>query len=152
MKKTILMLVAVVSLFACRQKKVELSGDEDVQQEVSTTPQQNCYQYINGKDTAMFTLNTDGKKATGDLSYSWFQKDKNIGTITGEFHGDTIIANYNFTSEGKQSMRQVVFLKQGDKLTEGVGEVELDGANTLYRDLSMLTFEETVVLTKVPCK
>ena len=146
------MLVAVASLFGCRQKKVELSGDEEVQQEVYITPQQNCYQYIKGQDTATLTLNTDGKKATGDLSYSWFQKDKNKGTIDGEFHGDTIIANYNFSSEGKQSMRQVVFLKQGDKLTEGVGEVELDGDNTLYRDLSMLTFEKTVVMTKVPCK
>lgn len=152
MKKLLLMVFVLLSLFACRQKTVELAGDTDPEEEMRSAKEQNCYQYIKGRDTATITLNTNGKKASGDLAYSWFEKDINTGTIDGELHGDTIIANYNFTSEGKQSMRQVVFLQKGDKLIEGVGEIKIDGKNTLYQDLSMLSFEGTIVMSKVPCK
>ena len=78
--------------------------------------------------------------------------DKNAGTIAGEMRGDTLIANYTFTSQGKQSVREVVFLKKGNKFLEGVGEVTLDGPKTLFADRSKLTFGESVVFSKVACK
>lgn len=153
MKKIVLVGVIAASLFACRQKKTAVIAQaSDVELEIPAAPTKTCYQYIKDKDTATMTLNMTGKKGSGDLAYHWFQRDKNFGTFEGEFHGDTLIANYNFTAEGKQSMQQVVFLKRGETLIEGVGEVKIDGGNTLYRDLSMLTFEDTTVFAKVNCK
>ena len=152
MKKALFMVLAVTILFACRQKTVVLAGDTDPEEEMLSTTKQNCYQYIKGRDTASLNLTVTGKNASGDLAYSWFQKDKNTGTIDGRLHGDTIIANYKFMSEGKESIRQVVFLNQGDKLVEGVGEIKLEGNNTMYQDLSMLNFDGTIVMRKVPCK
>ncbi len=170
MKQTFVLILAITLLFACREKTA-VSGenvDEQTSQQIDTSEQlinktavepettmatgKTCYQYIKGKDNAKLSLKIDGKMASGDLAYSWFQKDKNTGTIAGKMYGDTLVANYIFTSEGTRSVREVVFLKKGDKLLEGIGEVTLDGDKTLFMDRSRLTFGESVVFIKVACK
>ena len=170
MKQTLVLILAMTLLFACRQKTAVTGEkiDEQTSERTDTIEQTNekiavepettlatgktCYQYIKGKDNAKLSLKIEGKKASGDLAYSWFQKDKNTGTINGEMRGDTLIANYTFASEGKQSVREVVFLKKGDRLLEGVGEVTLDGPRTLFADRSKLVFGESVVFSRVACK
>jgi len=86
------------------------------------------------------------------LSYSLFEKDSNKGTISGEVKGDTILAEYNFDSEGMRSTREVVFLKRDRKLYEGFGEVEEKNGKTVFKDRSKLKFGDAIVFSLTDCK
>ena len=82
-------------------------------------PTTDCYLLVNTKDTVSLKIITDKNKVSGDLLYHYFEKDRNTGTIKGEMIGDTLFGTYTFMSEGKESKREVVFLKKGDELREG---------------------------------
>ena len=111
-----------------------------------------CYQYIKNRDTATLTLKTIDNKLTGTLGYNLYEKDKNAGTIAGVVKGDTIIANYTFQSEGKTSIREVAFLKKGDQLAEGFGDVQEVKGETKFKDLSKLNFDGLMTFGKIDCK
>ena len=111
-----------------------------------------CYQYIKNRDTANLSINIIDSTITGILSYNLYEKDKNAGTIVGIVKGDTILADYTFQSEGSKSVREVVWLKQGDKLVEGFGDIEEMNGKTKFKDLSKLKFDSSLVFTKSDCK
>ena len=77
------------------------------------------------------------------------EKDKNSGNFTGELQEGILIANYTFKSEGKESIRQVAFKVNGDKLIEGYGELNNDG--TAFKDLNNISFTSKMPLTKTDC-
>jgi len=138
---------------ACRQKTRVTGEKQSSDSSVNgATTSQNCYTYVKGKDTAMLTLLTTGKVSTGELEYKWFEKDRNKGMIEGEMYGDTLVASYTFNSEGQQSVRQVAFLKKGDQLLEGTGDVADMNGKVQFKDLSKLSFGKSVVFQKVACK
>jgi len=151
--KFICVLMLSVFLFACQQR-TKVTGEKSKTDTTGTIPVavQSCYAYIKGKDTAELTLITTGIVSTGELSYKWFEKDRNMGSIEGEMHGDTLIANYTFNSEGQQSVRQVVFLKKGNQLLEGFGEVEEKNGKTQFKDLKKVDFSQPITFEKVACK
>lgn len=111
-----------------------------------------CYQYIKNRDTATLSIKTEDNKVTGTLGYNLYEKDKNAGTITGLVKGDTIITNYTFQSEGQTSVREVVFLKQGDLLKEGFGDVQEVKGEVKYKDLTKLKFDGSMAFSKIDCK
>jgi hypothetical protein len=111
-----------------------------------------CYAYIKNRDTALLTLRVAGEEITGDLSYKLYEKDSNKGTIAGEIKGDTIIAEYDFNSEGTRSIREIVFLKKDGKLYEGFGEVQEKGTKTIFKNRANLKFEEGLVFDSADCK
>ena len=78
-------------------------------------------------------------------------KDKNDGTIMGSMHGDTLIAHYKFMSEGKQSVRQIAFLRRGNAFVEGYGDMEQKGDSMIFSRSDSLSFNGTIVLEQVPC-
>ncbi len=152
--KAIWMLIISVCLFGCEQR-TRVTGEKDKSDTTAgkiPVAEQTCYTYIKGKDTARLSLITTGIVSTGELDYKWFEKDKNMGAIEGEMHGDTLIANYTFSSEGKQSVRQVVFLKKGDQFLEGFGDVEEKNGKTQFKDLKKLDFSQPITFEKVACK
>ena len=61
---------------------------------------------------------------SGDLVYQLTGKDKNIGTFKGVIQNDTILADYKFMSEGKESVREITFLKSDSALEEGYAAME----------------------------
>ncbi|MFN0255525.1 hypothetical protein [Pedobacter ureilyticus] len=146
-------LIISACLFSC-QERTKITGQKDNDTTAANIPleEQTCYSYIKGKDTAHLSLITTGVASTGELNYKWFEKDKNMGTIEGEMHGDTLFANYTFNSEGKQSVRQVAFLKKGNQLVEGFGDVEEKDGKVRFKDLSKLKFDDAMVFEKVACK
>lgn len=149
--RTLCIVALCLSLMACRQK-TRVTGEKQMDASGAAAMSQTCYSYTNGKDTAMLTLLTTGKASTGELAYHWFEKDRNTGTIQGEMYGDTLVASYTFNSEGQQSVRQVVFLKKGNQLLEGTGEVTDSNGEVKFKDLSKLDFGKSVVFEKVACK
>lgn len=111
-----------------------------------------CYQYIKNRDTATLSLKTEYNKVTGTLGYNLYGKDKNAGSIAGIVKGDTIIANYTFQSEGKTSIREVAFLKKGDQLAEGFGDVQEVKGETKFKELNNLKFDGSMTFDKIDCK
>lgn len=80
--------------------------------------QQLCYAYENGNDTVQMSLNINGERVTGELTYMLFEKDSNRGQVKGTFSGDTLTADYTFQSEGMRSVREVIFVKNGSSLRD----------------------------------
>ncbi|WP_199120706.1 hypothetical protein [Pedobacter sp. ASV28] len=152
-KQFVFLMISLIFFCACQSSTSEKESDQaGLDSNLAPTAQQNCYAYIKGKDTATLTLLTSGMVSTGELHYKWFEKDNNSGTIAGEMHGDTLIASYTFNAEGKQSSRQVVFLKRGDQLLEGFGEVTEKEGKVIFKDVSKLNFGQALVFEQVACK
>lgn len=161
MRKLILTLVAAGSVLAAcnNEKKTETITDSSSINPVDTTVTVNdqnfangCYAYIKNRDTVSLTLKVAGEEITGDLSYKLFEKDSNKGTIAGEIKGDTIIAEYDFNSEGARSIREIVFLKKDGKLYEGFGDVETKGTKVVFKNRAALNFDGGLVFDPTACK
>lgn len=79
-----------------------------------------CYEFITNQDTVQLELVVGpDDMVSGDLLYQLAGKDRNKGTLKGIIHNDTILADYTFMSEGKQSVREITFLRKDSSLTEG---------------------------------
>ncbi len=146
--------VAVILLLSCNSNTTQ-SGTvqkNTVIKPVTVTEPAACYAMITGKDKVLLHITITENKVTGDLIYSFFEKDKNTGTINGEMNGDTLFAGYKFRSEGKESYRQVVFLKNGSEFREGYGNVNITTGQPDFTDKAAIKFEGNVVLKKADCK
>jgi hypothetical protein len=110
-----------------------------------------CYASFKNKDTAFISITQNDTAISGVLVYDFYEKDRNNGTITGVTKGDTIIADYLFGSEGTTSTRQVVFLRRGQQLIEGFGDVSEDNGKMIFTNRSALTFDTSVVFQLTDC-
>ena len=154
MKKKILILgIAFATLASCQKKeeKQVMTEKEMEQPEVSVSAK-DCYLYVKAKDTVKLTLITaNGNNVSGDLVYNFFEKDKNSGTVSGMFKGDTLYADYTFQSEGTTSYRQIAFVKKGDQLLEGYGPMQETDGRSVFTNLAGLKFGD-ITLSPVNCK
>ncbi|WP_406823689.1 hypothetical protein [Pedobacter sp. KACC 23697] len=148
--------LATLLLAACQggtAKKTQAKIDSTIVTNAESAPDSvQCYQYIKNRDTATLSLKSENNKVTGTLGYNLYEKDKNAGTIAGMVKGDTIIANYTFQSEGKTSVREVAFLKKGNQLAEGFGDVQEINGESKFKDLSKLKFDGSMTFEKIDCK
>lgn len=111
-----------------------------------------CYAYTNHRDSILMNIVTVGNSINGTLSYSYFQKDKNTGTIVGNINNDTLIAEYNFMSEGIQSARDLVFVKKNNAWMQGYGEMIEDGNKLKFKDRGNLIFDTLNLLQETNCE
>jgi len=158
MKKIFLTAAVVASiLVSCKKEEVKTETTSETTEVVApaeAVATTECYQGIIKKDTISLSIDIKGTEvSSGKLSYKFFEKDKNEGTIKGTMSGDTLFANYTFNSEGQSSEREVVFLKKGNIFIEGYGDVT-DGSNgkVTFKDKKKLFFDSKIVLMKVDCK
>ncbi|WP_300596579.1 hypothetical protein [Niabella sp.] len=114
-------------------------------------PAGGCYAGQSGRDSFFLKAEVFPNVVTGTLSYHFYEKDKNQGTIEGRLNGDTLIADYTFVSEGKSSVRQVAFLLKDSTATEGHGAMEEKEGKLLFRNKDSILFNEGIQLHKVPC-
>lgn len=120
---------------------------------IEETISEDCYQGVLKKDTISLSLNLKGNQiSSGKLSYKFFEKDSNEGTLSGALKGDTLIADYTFMSEGTTSVRQVVFLKKGNAYIEGYGDIIDDNGKVRFKNTKQLNFDTKTILSKVECK
>ena len=145
--------VAVAPLLSCNSNTTQSSNapKNEVVKPVTLTEPAACYAMITGKDKVLLHITITENKVTGDLVYSFFEKDKNTGTINGEMKGDTLFADYKFMSEGKESNRQVVFLKNGSEYREGYGKINVTTGQPDFTDKAAIKFEGNVILKKTSC-
>jgi hypothetical protein len=148
MKNLLLPLALSISLIACNNESTEHTATEPTiaVQEINA-----CYTSSNKKDSILLQLNILGTRVKGEMSYHIFEKDRNQGTLRGKMMGDTIIADYSFLSEGKQSIRQVAFLRKGNALSEGYGEMINNNNIMTFSNTAALDFSKGAQLQKTNC-
>ena len=152
-KQLIVSSFAIFALTSCKKEINEPIPAPTVQEEM--VPDESniiCYQGIIKQDTINLSLQIeDNQDVKGELAYLFFEKDKNNGMIVGKMVGDTLRANYTFTSEGKQSDREVVFLRKGKIIIEAYGDVEEKEGKTIFKEPKKLYFDSATVLSEVEC-
>jgi hypothetical protein len=149
MNRIILPLLVVMTLFSCKKEADKAKAPETVAEKPAI---EECYKGIVKEDTiAMTLIIKDNEITDGQLSYHLFEKDMNDGTLKGQINGDTIFADYTFMSEGKQSVREVAFLKQGNAYMEGYGDVREVNGKMIFVDPKKLKFDSKTVLSKSEC-
>lgn len=153
--KNRILIFAVASVFfaSCKEKTEEqVVTEKEMEQPEVVVSAKDCYLYVKGKDTVKMALVTaNGNNVSGDLVYNFYEKDKNSGTVSGMFKGDTLYADYTFQSEGMSSVRETVFIKKGNTLVEGFGEISEKDNKQVFKDKKALKFDGTIVLEKVDC-
>ena len=154
MKRDLTFLMFAICVFtSCKKEINEPLVTPTVQEEmVASESQIVCYQGIIKKDTVNLKLHfEEGQDVKGELAYLFFEKDRNNGTLVGQMSGDTLRGNYTFLSEGKESSREVVFLRKGKIIIEAYGDVEEIEKKTVFKDPKKLYFDSATVLTEVEC-
>ncbi|HET8803230.1 MAG TPA: hypothetical protein VFM72_01530 [Aequorivita sp.] len=126
----------------------EESGIMDSDENIS---QVSCYKYTSAKDTVLLQMEKTNDEVAGTLSYNYFEKDRNDGTFEGKMIGDTLFADYTFGSEGSVSVREIMFVKKGDKFVEGFGEVEEVNGKMKFKGNAKFTLNETMPLQEINC-
>lgn len=159
MTQKIVLLMTIVFSAACNNdpKKTatgtEVANDRAVTGSVATAGETlECYVNTSSKDSVMLHLTFTRNTVSGSMHYHILGKDKNQGTLQGVLKGDTIFADYAFSSEGKESVRQVAYLKKDNSLLEGYGNVEEKGGRMVFTNTGALNFGKGVVLQKTDCK
>ncbi len=149
MKKVIASAICALALVACKKESEELATPEIAAEKPAV---EECYKGILKEDTIAMTLVIKDNQITeGQLSYHLFEKDRNDGTLKGEIKGDTIFADYTFMSEGKKSVREVAFLKEGGAYIEGYGAVKEHNGKMIFADPKNLKFDSKTILSKAEC-
>ena len=148
-KNIFLSLLGILLLLACKKE----AAVEDLKIETTVNPfSEICYLGVKDKDTVSMSLIIKGDTLQyGKLSYNYFQKDFSEGTLVGAFHGDTLLGQYSFQSEGMKSVREVIFLKQGKNYIEGFGPVTENQGKVVFQNLKAIQFNNATTLEEVPC-
>jgi hypothetical protein len=133
----------ICCLAACNTNKAKTDENSEAPEGI------HCYRYASNRDTVDLKIDVAGNSVTGNLVYKIFEKDQNAGSIKGHFRGDTLFADYTFQSEGIQSVRELAFLRRGNDLVEGYGEVEETNSGMRFKNLQSLSFGEMILLRKV---
>ncbi|WP_342087009.1 hypothetical protein [Dyadobacter sp. OTU695] len=152
---SLLISLTATLICACSGK----TGSEDnaidstisIEQTTQVPATNNCFAHQTQKDSAFLNLEIADSTVSGKLSYAFFEKDRNDGTITGTIAADRIFAHYTFTSEGTQSAREVVFRKKGEGWVEGFGEMKDSAGVMIFKDRSKLDFEKGLYFEPVKC-
>lgn len=162
-QKLFLLIAAGVFMTACNNEPKTTATDAQVTttntsadtatmgNATTTNETSECYANTKSKDTVLLHLTINNNTVIGDMNYGIAGKDKNKGTLQGQLRGDTIFADYTFWSEGKQSVRQVAYLKKDNNLLEGYGDAEEQGDKMVFKNTNALNFGKGVVLQKVNC-
>ena len=136
----IFLFISIV-LFSCKSEVPEKAEEASVEKQEIAAPKTEsiqkieCYTYLENKDTIYMALRIkDDSIVEGDLSYSLFEKDQNKGNIRGRISNDSLFASYQFSSEGKDSEREVFFLKSPKGFVEGFTETEESNGKTSFRN------------------
>lgn len=110
-----------------------------------------CYLSVFGKDSTILELRDEKDSISGNLNYHWFQKDNNTGYFSGTLEDSLLSGFYNFYSEGKYSVRQIVFKVKNDTLLEGYGPIEMKNDTAFFTKAAGLHYMYQRPLVKREC-
>jgi hypothetical protein len=103
-----------------------------------------CYTAVQGADSAFIKLNSAATgKITGNLEIIYAGKPGHKGTLSGEFRGDTLYADYFFKTGGAETnyKNPMAILKDGDRMILGVGEIESYLGKSYFKEGVPINYE-----------
>lgn len=150
MKKICITLGIGLFLFSCASNKSKTTKDS-IEKASIMIPKSSCYSSISSKDTILLKLEIFPNLVTGILKYNFFEKDKSQGSIEGKLIGDTIYADYSFTSEGKTSVREVAFLIKDNKVVEGFGDMTEQNGKLIFKNRKNINFSNGTHFNPIDC-
>lgn len=134
--KSLFFILVAYTLFACNTAPKQNGGAS--QDSITVTAEktepvagEQCYLFVAAKDTYALKLNIIDTSVKGTAVFKNFEKDSSHGTVEGTVNGDIIRLWYHFQSEGMNSVRELYFKKEGDKLVSGISG-EVTRADTAY--------------------
>jgi hypothetical protein len=149
MAKTKGLIFALCLLAACIN--INQKDQNSSMQVHSITEPKSCYSFNNGKDSIQMSIEITNDEAKGDLNFNYYEKDSNKGTFSGSLIGDTLWADYTFSSEGIESKREVAFLRKGKKWIQGYGEITEKNGMFIFTNRGDIRFDNNFILEKVAC-
>lgn len=147
-------------LFSCTNRSDQkpadgTAGDPPARDTSATAANANdlngCFLRVLQRDTLVAHLQQNGNAITGKLTFDNFEKDGSTGTVKGTLEGDILKLIYTFRSEGMNSVMEVYFKKQDDKLIRGTGEINVKGDTAYFTQPRNISYEGDDVLRKVAC-
>ncbi len=158
MKHSFLLLsLAAIATASCNnnpRRSIEVTNMKDTSKRIENKimiPVSSCYSTATSKDTVHLKVEVFEHVVTGSLLFKLYEKDSNKGDFEGQLHGDTLLADYKFMSEGTQSTRQVIFLIKDSVAMEGYGNMEEKNGKMVFKNKNDITFGKGLVLKKVLC-
>ncbi|NSL87589.1 hypothetical protein ECE50_012140 [Chitinophaga sp. Mgbs1] len=151
MKPLYFLLPLAVVAASCQQNGQQANKNTD---SLKTSPvnMNTCFAKISGKDSVILHINIQDGNAGGELTYNYFEKDKNTGTLKGQVADGILRADYQFMSEGMQSSRPVVFKISGEQAWEAVADsINPEGIPVFAADNNALHFD-SIPLKEISCK
>jgi len=147
-----LSLIIAILLVSCKDQNDQRLKQNKNSETINNSVNQICFQYSNNKDTIFLSYTHENDSITeGNLIYSFFEKDRNVGTFKGKWKGDSLFADYEFKSEGTVSIREVFFYKTNSGLVEGYGPVKDTLNKVVFQEHSTLVLNENIFLEPVKC-
>jgi len=111
-----------------------------------------CYLATSGLDSVKMSFDETEVCVTGALAFDFLEKDDLRGEIKGFFSGDTLFVDYTFKAEGTVSKNPLVFLRKGDTLQQGTGEIETYIGKTYFKDHAAIKFDEGFLFKPTDCE
>jgi hypothetical protein len=149
------MLMLATVAFSCNEQQQTASTDnKDTSKMIENKimiPASSCYAFNSATDSVYLKVEVFTHVVTGTLSYKLREKDSNNGDIEGHIHGDTLLADYAFLSEGIRSVRQVAFLLSDSAALEGYGDMKEDNKRMIFTNTGKLNFGNGIQLKRIPC-
>ena len=110
-----------------------------------------CYMGTLQRDTFAAHLMQHGNNISGKLVFDNYEKDGSSGKVTGKLEGNILKLFYNFSSEGMNSVMEVYFKYEEDKLVRGIGEMNNNADTVFFINPAALQYNGSV-LKKIPCE
>lgn len=151
MKTFLLLNIMLICIATACKDETKAKSAEMKQIQPAVIPA-DCYLGTSGRDSITLTVRNEGEMVTGELAYLFYEKDKSRGSFSGRMKGDTLFADYRYTSEGQESTREIAFLKKDNSFTEGTADATEIGGVLTFKDPTKVQFGSSFVLQKVECK
>jgi hypothetical protein len=112
-----------------------------------------CYRYVYNRDTIKLTITIKDTVVNGLLAYDNYQIDGSTGTIKGVVRNNQIIAYYDFTSEGMQSVREVAFKIENRNLIQAdTRDMSYRNDTAVYKNYQQIQFDTSRIFQPVDCR
>ena len=132
-------LLFIASLISsCTQEQSELRSGK-----VDSTTAKVFYVAVDKSDTVLLTIINKTNSIEGNLTFNYSNGITYKGTLKGLMHGDTLLADYNFTTgDGKWRRNPVALLKRNGGLILGVGIMETAWGRNYFAKAQPIDYEK----------
>lgn len=147
-------LFLLTCLFACG----ESTNNENTETAKTDTSQSQpapvyeCYRQVLQRDTMVACLLVNGNTVTGKLTFDNYEKDASSGNVHGTIDGSIIKLWYDFASEGTNSVMEVYFKKEGNRLLRGIGPVGSKADTAYFADKEAIEYKDDQAFDKLSCE